>query len=186
MRTNLRFITVVIAAAMSGAGGLALAQTPAPPIPEPLTAAYACRAIATDAERLACYDQAVGRLQQAQQEGAFAAVDAASVRQLERESFGFSLPSLPRLGLPNFRSNTAGEPEPAVETLTAQISRVIPSQTGRNGYVMSNGQVWRQVDTESNRQLRSGAEVTIRRATLGSFLMTTTAGGPAVRVRREQ
>lgn len=186
MRTKARFIAVVIATGGFSFGGMALAQTQTAAVPEPLTAAYACRAITTDAERLACYDQAVGRLQQAQEAGDFAAVDAASVRQLERESFGFSLPSLPRLGLPSFRNGTNGEPAPTVETLTFEISRVIQSPSGRNAYIMSNGQVWRQIDTEPNRQLRSGAQVTVRRASLGSFLMTTAAGGPAVRVRREQ
>jgi hypothetical protein len=53
------------------------------------------------------------------------------------------------------------------------------SRPGRWVITLDNGQVWAQRDTprpEANRP-RPGDEVTIRRASLGSFLLTATARG---------
>src|SRR5262245_40795558 len=76
--------------------GTAAAQT-APAAPGALDSVYACRSIQTEAERLACYDAAVGRLQQAQTSGDIVAVDRQQAQQIRREAFGFQLPSLPQL-----------------------------------------------------------------------------------------
>jgi len=51
---------------------------------------------------------------------------------------------------------------------------------------MSNGQVWVQIDDENARNAREGGAVTIRRASMGSYLMSVEAGGPAIRVRRQE
>jgi hypothetical protein len=166
-------------------------QLPAPASPEVIQKVYACAGMTDDTARLACFDAAVGALKTAETQGQFTAVDAAGVRQLEREAFGFSLPSLPRLTLPSFgrSGGGGGVAAPAADTSTAELDLTISrrgSLDGRPTFVMSNGQVWALVGSEDNRLARAGANVTIRRAAVGSYLMSVPAGGTSLRVRRAE
>lgn len=188
----MRRIHLAAAAALlvTMSAGIGDAQTPTPQLqaPETIANVYACGEIADSAARLACFDAAVAAMKAAQTQGQFAAVDAAGVRQIEREAFGFSLPSLPRLGLPGLRrsdgDSAAVEPErtPNVTMTIARLGRF----DGRPSFVMDNGQVWVLIDSQDNRLARPGGAVTIRRASLGSYLMSVDAGGAALRVRRAQ
>lgn len=154
--------------------------------PEVLARVYACAAMTDPQARLACFDTEVATLKSAESEGQFAAVDANRARQIQREAFGFSLPSLPQLGLPTFRrtgDGPAADENPDSQSMKiARLSRF----DGRGSFVMENGQVWVRIDTEDNRNAKAGADVTIRKAALGSFLMSFDAGGRALRVRRAQ
>jgi hypothetical protein len=185
----MRFVFVAAALLWCGAAPGAVAQ-PAPPqaqSPEAIAKVYACAAIADAAARLACFDAAVGAMKAAEAGGEFAAVDAAGVRQIEREAFGFSLPSLPRLALPTLRrSEAAGAAEPERTAEMAMTIARIGRFDGRPSFVMSNGQTWVLIDTQSNRLARPGATVTVKRAALGSYLMSVEAGGAALRVRRAE
>ena len=67
-----------------------------------------------------------------------------------------------------------------------QIASVTARRNMPATFRMSNGQVWVQIDDENARNAREGGTVTIERATLGSYLMHVEAGGPAIRVRRQQ
>lgn len=165
---------------------------PAPDVrsPEVLTKVYACATVADPAARLACYDGAVGQLKTAETSGQFTAVDAAGVRQIEKEAFGFSLPSLPRLALPRLGGGDSGggSGAAAVER-TAEVSMTIARVgrfDGRQSFIMDNGQVWVLIDSAGNRLARPGAAVTVKRASLGSYLMSVEAGGTALRVRRAE
>lgn len=158
--------------------GAATAQEQ-PQQPQALTQVYACAEIQGQAERLACYDAAVGRLQQAQRTGDLVAVDRGQAETLQREGFGFSLPSLPRL----FGGTQGGELN-QVEEVSSEVTRVQRRGDGTAVFTLANGQVWSQIDNENARNVRDGGAVTIRRATFGSFLMHVEAGGPALRVRR--
>jgi len=185
-RVHLAAAAALLVVAASGT----VAAQPGPPAlqsPETLAKVYACSEIADSAARLACFDAAVAALKTAQTQGQFAAVDAAGVRQIEREAFGFSLPSLPRLGLPGLRRDGSGAvvaPESTPE-LAMTIAR-LGYYDGRRSFVMDNGQVWVLIDSKDNRFARVGAAVTVRRALVGSYLMGVDAGGPALRVRRAE
>lgn len=159
--------------------GSAAAQTPAPNAGV-LDQVYACATVSGETERLACYDQAVGRLRQAQTSGDIVAVDRAQAEEIERDAFGFSLPSLPRL------FGRDRDAEPAFTELQLEIARVDARPNLPARFTMSNGQVWTQIGTEAVRHVRAGGAVRIRRAALGSFLMSVEAGGAAIRVRRTQ
>lgn len=160
--------------------GPAAAQSgEAPPVLEQV---HACSAIAGDSERLACYDAAVSRLQAAQTSGELVAVERTQVQQIQRESFGFALPSLPRL----FGGAAQGEAAASDEALQFEVASVRRRADGKAVITMANGQVWAQIDTGSSNRIRQGAGVTIRRAALGSFLLVPAAGGASLRVRREQ
>jgi hypothetical protein len=164
-----------------GAGIFALsaAAAPSPAAESALDKLYACAAIADGVQRLACFDAETARLKASETKGEFAAVDQAKIKEVQKEAFGFSLPSLPRLGL---LRGAPTEELPAQEAVLKSISRGYASI-----YTLSNGQVWRQVDSERDRHFKLGEEVVIERAAMGSFLMSRKkGGGAAVRVRREQ
>ncbi|MGE0044336.1 MAG: hypothetical protein AB7J28_04525 [Hyphomonadaceae bacterium] len=169
------------------AAGSAAAQ-PQAQLPEGgpaiLNNVFECREIADDAARLACFDAAVGQLQSAQQAGTFASVDREQVREVQREGFGFSIGGLTRL-LPRLGGREASE-EDEITEVSLTVERVLDRGNGYHAFVMTNGSVWRQVQAESARNVRAGTNVTIRQASLGSYMMSSSRGGSAHRVRREE
>jgi hypothetical protein len=145
--------------------------------PAPVAEVYACAGIEEDAARLACYDGAVGRMRQAESQGQFVAVDREQVQVMRRESFGLSLPNIANLF-------SRGDDD-QVTQLEFQIARVIPRPDGRHVFVMSDGQRWSQIEPRRTSNVRVGDTVTVRRAALGSFMLSSERGGGAHRVRRE-
>jgi hypothetical protein len=159
----------------------AIAQTDAPHQEQPqvLTDVFACANTPDDVARLACYDAAVGRLQQAQQQGQVVSIDRERATALQRESFGFTLPNLARL-LPSL-----GGAGSEVARMESEISRVIERPDNRHTFVLANGQTWTEVEPQSAFNVRVGDSITIRRAAFGSFMLISSRGGAAHRVRRE-
>jgi hypothetical protein len=183
-RLHHRPITFAFAAVLA-AGALAntVAAAPtAPATPQPMAPLYACIDLKEDAARLACFDKQVATLRGAEQAGSFRAIDRASVEQIEKESFGFNLPSLPRLALPKLGASQVAA-GPTEQTYT--VERISGGE--KPAYIMTDGTVWRQIEVDSNRNIRKGATVVVEKAMLGSFLMSPTkGGGRGLRVRREQ
>jgi hypothetical protein len=169
---------LVTAVAFGALATVAHAQTPAP-TPQALTDVYSCAQIQDDAQRLQCYDGAVGRLRQAETQGQVVAVDRARAQEIERDSFGFHLPSLSRL-LPNIEGG-----QDVIDNIEMTVARVRVSPTGYHTFEMENGQTWTQVEPENARNVRAGDVVTIRRAALGSFRLISSRGGAGHRVRRQ-
>ncbi|MES1197143.1 MAG: hypothetical protein ABUL55_00830 [Pseudomonadota bacterium] len=165
-----------------GAEAASAQSAPAPESPPPaLASVYACAQITENTARLACYDQAVGRLQQAQSAGDLVAVDRHGAEAIRREAFGFQLPTLPRI----FGRMAGGEQADLTE-LNLVIDHIARAADGKAVFHMTNGQVWRQIDDANIRRARAQGAVTVRRAALGSFLMIIEAGGPAIRVHRDE
>ena len=157
------------------------------PTPDALGRVYACRSIADEAQRLACYDGAVGDLQTAQNSGNLVAVDRQRAQDVDREAFGFSLPSLSRIfGNASSASNPSAPQFERIDNIQMQIAGVTARRNMPSTFRMTNGQVWVQIDDENARNAREGGPVTIERASMGSYLMHVEAGGPAIRVRRQQ
>lgn len=152
-----------------------------PATPGALDSVYACAAVGEEAARLACYDNAVDRLREAQTSGNIVAVDRTQIETIERESFGFALPSLPTI----FRRDQSQEQE-AISEARFTIERVSRHADGRSSFYMTDGSAWTQIESESARNARPGENVTIRRASLGSFMMSFESRGRAQRVRRVQ
>lgn len=146
--------------------------------PETLERVYSCTNTAGDAERLACYDAAVRALRAAQTDGQVVALDRGNVERIQRQSFGFSLPAVDRL-LPQF-----GHDEGTLERVEVTVQRMSINNVGRTTFYMSDGQVWQQVDPDRVRNVREGDNVTIRRASLGSFMLSPSRNGQGHRIRR--
>ncbi len=162
------------------AGG-ALAQTvPESPTRDPLQDVFACADIQDDVDRHACYDRVVPDLRQAATEGQLVVLASDRVRSLRTESFGFNLPNLNRL-IPNFDPQGRD-----IATIQLQVDRVINHPGGNHSFVMTDGQVWEQLQAQRVANVRSGDTVSIRRAAMGSFMLTSQRGGSPHRVRRER
>jgi hypothetical protein len=145
--------------------------------PEALERLVACRAITENTARLACYDAAAGAFDTAQQQGELLVIDRAQANETRRQLFGFEAPSLPSL--------FGGNATPDIESIETTLQSASQGGDGRWVFRLADGGVWRQIDSEPVRfQNRSGQEVRVRKASLGSFMMTV-GGSRAVRVRRQ-
>lgn len=168
--------TALVAVSLALAGGGALAADDRTPV---FKAVVDCRAIADSAARLACYDAAAARLDEAEAKGEVVVLDRAQTRQARREAFGFTLPSLDLF--------KRGEPEEQLDRASFKVVRAW--QAGPNGqWVMEldSGAVWRQIDTERPYKTpKAGSSVEIRAAALGSYLANID-GARAIRVKRDR
>lgn len=63
-------------------------------IPDELAAIYSCKSIENGPDRLSCYDNAVGKFEEAEKSGQVVTVDKESIETVERDAFGFNIPSL--------------------------------------------------------------------------------------------
>ncbi|MEZ5995327.1 MAG: hypothetical protein R3C25_06205 [Hyphomonadaceae bacterium] len=142
----------------------------------PLSNLYACQERSEPTERLQCYDEAVGHLRAAEAAGDMVAVDRSQVSTLERESFGFQFPSLSSLLI----RRTESEP---IDRIESQVVRVIQHADRRSTFILANGQSWIQIESRPATNVRPGDTVAVRRAALGSFMLSP-ARGAAHRVRR--
>ncbi|MEO1643267.1 MAG: hypothetical protein AAFR74_08020, partial [Pseudomonadota bacterium] len=127
---------------------------------------------------------AVGRLKAAEEAGEVTTISRAEVETVQREAFGFSLPSLPRIAMPRLGSgNDNGE----IKEITAGVKDIRDSRVNGLRVTLDNGQVWQQTDGRRvNYSKRKGVdEATIKQAALGSFMMKLD-GGVAFRVKRVQ
>ena len=140
---------------------------------------YACAETSDDAARLACYDSAVGRLKAAEEAGEVTTISRTEVEKVKRESFGFSIPSLPSLAL-----RKSGTPDKELEDITAPVRSVRMDSAGRLRVTLEDGQVWVQTDDRSMRA-KDAKEAHIYQAMLGSYKMKLD-GRVAFKVRREQ
>jgi hypothetical protein len=127
--------------------------------------ALICAAIAAADERLACYD--------ALAKGKSSAAQAASA-DLRSESADASFGAV--------RRKLPAKPQ-GPEMIKAVVAKVSVDRLGTVSVSLDNGQSWIFHDPDA--LLSSGDAVTIRRAALGSFLMTTPARH-TYRVQRTQ
>ena len=164
-------------AAMAAATTLSGQATLPQERPETLASLMACRSVADSTARLACYDAAAGALDAAERQGDVVVIDRAGVAETRRQLFGFEMPSLPRLFGPD-----GGTEIDSIESTLQSASLV---GEGRWVFRLADGSVWRQIDSERVRfDNRPGEPARVRKASLGSFLLTV-GGSRAVRVRRQ-
>lgn len=161
-----------------GAGAVAAAAPAPPSTPPTVQAVLDCRALADDAARLACYDRAVGAMAKAEQTGDLVSIDREQRRAARRQAFGFQLPTLSFLE----RGEKAGELDKLDETLASSWQIAGDKWMFR----MQDGAVWRQIDDEIlSRKPHPGSKIEIRRAMLGSYMLSVD-GQPGLRVHRDE
>lgn len=62
-----------------------------------LDALLACQSVVNDTERLRCFDNTALSFSEATEKGEIVTVEKETIKTIERESFGFNLPSIPKL-----------------------------------------------------------------------------------------
>jgi hypothetical protein len=168
-----------------------------------------CVAIDDATARLACYDAAFPRPAQHSAAGVPVAAGAANTAPLPAPAapgavaaapaaapVAASAPAAPaaqpaseaeKFGLSE-RQRAEREPRPEKPPANAVTGEVIALRKLPSGYLLielDNAQQWQQIETDPNLYLRIGERVTIRKASLGSFLLETRSNH-STRVRRVQ
>lgn len=190
--------------------GLLFSQVMAHAADEPQTSVlqniYSCLDIKQDAARLVCFDAAASNLRVAETAGEVVAVQARELRNIEKEAFGFKLPSLPKLRL--FGANKAGafekpsDDDPntgkviklsnsgAVAEIEFIIDRIV-KQKGQlkntHLFYLTNGQVWRQADNKYvNYSKKAGVvhKAQIRRRAVSGHFLRINGKGRSIPVKR--
>jgi len=192
-----KFSTTLIAASFMTFGAVARAQsgqTPANAAVSPLEPIYACADKTNPTERLACFDAAVATIRAKEAKSEIVTFDKQRVEKVRREAFGFSLPSLPKLGFPAFGGGQKADSKDqsvaavAVEADIEEQSFTVVStreSAGRVVITLENGQVWRLTEAgELNAAKRPPYKVNIRAAAMGSFILTVEGRNKGYRVRR--
>jgi hypothetical protein len=192
-----KFSTTLIAASFMTFGAVALAQSgqnPANAAVSPLEPIYACANKTDPTERLACFDAAVATIRAKEAKSEIVTFDKQRVEKVRREAFGFSLPSLPKLGFPAFGGAPKAEGKDqsvaaaAVEADIEEQSFTVVStreSAGRVVITLENGQIWRLTEAgELNAPKRPPYKVNIRTAAMGSFILTVEGRNKGYRVRR--
>lgn len=124
-----------------------------------------CRKITEDAARLACYDQAAAAFDQAEAKGDVVVVDREQAQKVRRQAFGFTIPSI------SIFEKSATQEE--VENVTGVIATARQDGSGRWVIKLDDGAIWTQVGAdEVFKTPKPGMSVKIRKAALGSYLMS--------------
>lgn len=87
-------------ALITAVAGIAILAPTAALADDPIADILACRTVEPVDARLACFDAAAATLDTARSSGAIVTVMREDVEAVERDSFGFSMPSLPRFRVP--------------------------------------------------------------------------------------
>lgn len=146
----------------------------------PLSPLYDCTKIQNDSERLKCFDLAVASIAQKEQKNEVVAIDAPKLKEIRKEAFGFKVPSLPKIGLPKL-----GNDEKEIEEKQIMIASRLGRFAGKYAIYMDNGQIWQLVDSdEPNLPKDPPLNVSIRSATMGSYILSFEGRSKGYRVRR--
>jgi len=144
-------------------------------------AIYACSEITDDVARLACYDETVGRFEAAEAAGEVTTISKSEVEEIKKDSFGFALPSIPRIVMPKF----GGDDKDDLDSVTIAVTEVERLRYDNLRVTLENGQIWEQTDGKrvqfSKRVGVDSAKIT--RAAFGSFKMKLD-NGVSFRVKR--
>ncbi len=138
----------------------------------------ACRSIADETARLACYDEAAAAVDAAEAAGELVVMDRGQVREAKRSLFGFDTSALSIFD--------RGDKPEQIDNVTLTVERAFRGEGGKWVIVMNDGQVWRQIDREQMyKDPKKGMKAEVRRASMGSYFMNID-GQRAIRARREK
>ncbi|WP_293905683.1 hypothetical protein [Phenylobacterium sp.] len=155
----------ILALLVTLGGGLALAAPKSEGRAAIVQKLIDCRKLTDDPARLACYDQATAAFDQAEAKGDVVVIDRDQARQVRKQAFGFTLPSISIFA--------KGETAEEVDTTDGVVASARQDGAGRWVIKLEDGAVWSQVGVEELfKTPKPGMPVKIRKASLGSFLMT--------------
>jgi hypothetical protein len=151
------------------------------PRPEIFTNLIQCRAIADNAQRLACFDRQVGEIDAAAQRDEVVVLDKTELKKTRKTLFGFSFPKLPFLGGSDDGEGRAGDD--GMARIEAKIATLRSMGYGKWQIGLEDGAQWATTEAVTGRAPKVGQTIEIERAAMGSF-MGKIDGGRTVRMRR--
>ncbi|THD64808.1 hypothetical protein [Phenylobacterium sp.] len=170
---------VVLIAAVAGPPLASAADKGAQARAQQLQALMDCRKLTDNAERLACFDKAAAIFDEAEAKGDVVVVDREQAKQVRRQAFGFSLPSIAIF-------ERGAKPEEDIATTEGVVASARKLPTGKWEVKVQDGGTWVQIDsTEIPIDPKPGQKVKISKAALGSYAMSV-GNQRDVKVRREQ
>lgn len=139
-----------------------------------------CAEAADAGERLRCFEAAASRAK-----ALLAAPPAADAGRRQLEAFG-----LPQPPPPATRPEQFGKPQPRPEELQgieAMATEFARTARGKALFVLDNGQVWRQIDSDGAQVTtvpQRAFKVTIERGAFGSYNLTMEGRNGLIKVTR--
>lgn len=149
----------------------------------------ACRAITTDAERLACYDRVVERVPVATPDPASAAPVAVAPPPPPRALAAPAAQPATTETEPasSFGAEAVRKPQSAEPTaLTAKVVGDVDGVRRDQIFLLDNGQRWRVLSDNEFDYTADGPVATIERNLIGTYWMRLGDRGPSFKVRRVQ
>lgn len=123
-----------------------------------------CRKLTDNVARLTCYDQAAAAFDQAEAKGDVVVIDRDQAREVRKQAFGFTLPSISIF--------QKGEPKEDLDTFDGAVATARHDGAGHWVIKLEDGAVWAQVGVEELfKTPKPGMKVKIRKAALGSYMM---------------
>ncbi len=142
-----------------------------------------CRPLTDEQARLKCYDAAAARLDEAEAAGQVVVIDKVKAREVRREIFGLTLPSLDIFAASGGKADVKGEDD---DKLVSAVKSAAHLGDGRWQFELETGAVWRTLEpVELPGTPRPGSKVEVRKASLGSFMMKV-EGQPGFKVHRDR
>ncbi len=154
----------------------------APAVAQSRADLLACAAIGRDADRLACYDNAMSdaspeakaakeaRARESARLAAEAAAAAAVAAKAKAEADAIARRDA--FGAEGVASRSAErfKPDPGqVQEVEASITEMLTNRSGLGVFLLDNGQMWKQADTIGLPNIRIGDRVKITRTALGGY-----------------
>jgi hypothetical protein len=139
-----------------------------------------CSSISNTAERLACYDRLAGRASAKVPPSSPAAAAPASAPVSATPAAAAPVPAgastandfgLSKVQKERADGATSGSPA-EIKSITVRVTGFRKGPSGRPRVLLDNGQTW-EYEEDGDYLLAVGDSVTIRRASLGSFLLVT-------------
>lgn len=174
-------IGVLLAIPLCLLTGQAVAAPRQQPKPEIFTNLLQCRAIADNAQRLACFDQQVGAMEAASQRDEVVVLDKSELKKTRKTLFGFAFPKLPFLGDGDDKEEV--RQEEGFSHIEAKIASLRGMGYGKWQIILEDGAQWMTTEAVTGREPKVGQTIEIRRAAMGSY-MGKVEGGRAVRMKR--
>ena len=157
----------MIRAAFSLALLLPVSAAAAQDAPAPIRGLAACRAIADDGQRLACFDREAAALVTSVEKKETVLLDKQEVRKTKRSLFGFSLPRLPFFG---GGDKDDDKQEQEFTQIEAPIKTVRNIGYGRFRFSLEEGALWETTEGV-NAFPKPGQTVVIKKGALGSYFI---------------
>jgi hypothetical protein len=138
-----------------------------------------CKQKTDPAERLACFDAAVTKMEQAEASKELVIMEKAEISKVKKGLFGFSVPKIGLFG------DDDDDKEETVKRLQTTIKSVRSLGNDKWLVTLEDGAVWAQIDTARSVTPKPGDVIILKKASMGTYFATIDGRG-GIRMKRER